>query len=152
MKNLKFDDGYQSFTINGDKSRVIRFNPGDVNIVQRSHEALKNIKEASKSLKDIHLNPDGSAEIDGSDEELAAAAETLKQVDNVIRENVNLMFNGDVYDTVFHGQSPFCIVGKGVYLFEAFIDSAVGFVEEAAKEVAEASKERMGKYTAGYTK
>lgn len=152
MKNLKFDDGYQSFTINGDKNRVIRFNPGDVNIVQRSHDALRNIHEASKGLKDIKISPDGEVDGAGSDEELAAAAETLKQVDDVIRENVNLIFNSDVYDVVFNGQSPFCIVGKGTYLFEAFLDSAIGFVEAASKEAAEASRERIGKYTAGYSK
>lgn len=150
MKNLKFDDGYQSFTINGDKSRTIRFNPGDVNIIQRSHDALRNIQEVSKSLKDIPLDPEGEVAGDQPDTELAEASETLRQVDNVIRENVNLIFNGDVYDIVFNGQSPFCIVGKGVYLFEAFLDSAIEFVEEAAKEAAEASKSRMKKYTAGY--
>jgi len=29
MKNLSFDDGYESITVNNDKDRVIRFNPAD---------------------------------------------------------------------------------------------------------------------------
>lgn len=149
MKNLRFDDGCQSFTINGDKERVIRFNPGDVNLIKRCNTALKNIMAAKEGIPDIALDPDGNMERDGLD--LAASA--LQGIDDVIRENVNTMFDGDVYDTVFGGQSPFCIVGKeGKYLFEAFMDSVIPFIQAAAKEAREASAARVDKYTKGYKK
>ena len=35
MGNLSFDDGYKSFTVNGDPNRVIRFNPADPEIINR---------------------------------------------------------------------------------------------------------------------
>ena len=39
MRSINFDDGLKSFAINGDESRVIRFNPGDLNMKVRAKEA-----------------------------------------------------------------------------------------------------------------
>ena len=35
MKSIKFDDGYETFTINGDPERAIRFSARDANILLR---------------------------------------------------------------------------------------------------------------------
>lgn len=148
MQSINFNEGYKTFCINGDKSRVIRFNPSDPNLIQRYEKALKNIKEAQGKIgTDIKLNSAGEPE-QGSPE---SAAEILVEVDNIIRENVNFMFNSDVYDTVFAGQSPFCFVG-GKFLFEAFLMSVKPFLEESARKAASASEKRMNQYLKGYRK
>ena len=33
MNNIKFDDGYETFTLNGDPNRVIRFNARDLSLI-----------------------------------------------------------------------------------------------------------------------
>ena len=38
MENLNFDDGLKRVTINGDPNRVLKYNPGDMGILDRMQE------------------------------------------------------------------------------------------------------------------
>lgn len=152
MRNLNYDDGYESFSINGDENRVIRFNPADPNFMARYNEAMENINEAKKKFSGgIQLNPDGTpSETDG--EKRKRACEVMRKVEDIIRENINYMFNSDVYDTAFAGQSPFCMVGNGRYLLEAFLCTIKPVMEGAIRKANEQSEKRMNKYLNGYKK
>lgn len=44
MANINFDDGFETFTINGDSNRVIKINPKDGNILIRFDEAMRDLK------------------------------------------------------------------------------------------------------------
>lgn len=148
MRSINFDDGLKSFAINGDESRVIRFNPGDLNMKVRAKEATKRISEWQAEIKDIKLNADGTPV--NSDE---GTADVLENFDAMLRHELNYIFNADVYDIVFDGQSPLCIVGKDKYfLFEAFLFPAMQTIEEEIDAFARDSQARMDKYTAGYHK
>ena len=148
MRRINFDDGLKSFAINGDESRVIRFNPGDLNMKVRAKEATKRISEWQAEIKDIKLNADGTPV--NSDE---GTADVLENFDAMLRHELNYIFNADVYDIVFDGQSPLCIVGKDKYfLFEAFLFPAMQIIEEEIDAFARDSQARMDKYTAGYHK
>lgn len=152
MRNFSFDDGYESFSINGDENRVIRFNPSDPNLMIRYNESVKNINEAKKKIgSNVKLRPDGtSAETDQEKREMACAV--MQEVESTIKENINYMFNSDVYDTVFAGQSPFCMVGNGRYLLEAFLYAVKPVMESAIRKSNEQSERRMDKYLSGYKK
>lgn len=148
MRSINFDDGLKSFSINGDENRVIRFNPGDVNLRGRAEEAQKRMSEWQKDLEAIELNPDGTPV--NSDEQ---AVDVLLGFDTMLRRELNYIFNADVYDTVFAGQSPLCIVGKEKqFLFEAFLESAMPIVGEELDAFNRDSQARIGKYTKGYRK
>ena len=148
MRSINFDDGLKSFAINGDESRVIRFNPRDLNMKVRAKEATKRISEWQAEIKDIKLNADGTPV--NSDE---GTADVLENFDAMLRHELNYIFNADVYDIVFDGQSPLCIVGKDKYfLFEAFLFPAMQIIEEEIDAFARDSQARMDKYTAGYHK
>ena len=150
MQSLKFDEGLKSFAINDDESRVIRFNPADPDMLPRYYKALEMIKAANSSLlKDVRLSATGEP---GDGEDMAAAAQALEDVDGVIHQALNLMFNADVYDTVFAGQSPFCIVHGGKYLIEAFMESLQPVLESEIRAYQKASEKRMSKYLKGYQK
>ena len=45
MKNLSFNDGYESFTINDDPTRIIRFNPVDPEIINRALDVQRHFKD-----------------------------------------------------------------------------------------------------------
>ena len=148
--NLVFDDGFKEYTLNGDKNRVIRVNPSDPNLIQRYRDAMKNINDAQAQIKDdIELDKNGKVV---AADDFDVAADTLKEVDTIIRDNLNHLFNADVYDAVFGLQSPFCVVGKGEYLFEAFMASIKPIIEESSKAANKASEKRTRKYTKGYKK
>lgn len=143
MQSINFDDGYKSFAINNDESRVIRFNPADPNQIQRYNEALKNIMSAKERIgEDIQLSPDGNVK---TANDLEAAAKVLCDADNVVRENLNYMFNSDVYDVVFAGQSPFCMI-KGRFLLEHFLSAIGPVITQSARGAAAESERRMNKY------
>jgi len=69
----------------------------------------------------------------------------------MLRRELNHIFNADVYDIVFNGQSPLCIVGKEekCFLFEAFLSPAMQIIEEEIDAFARDSQARVDKYTAG---
>ncbi len=148
MRSINFDDGLKSFAINGDENRVIRFNPGDLNMRVRAEEAQKRIRKWEGSLKTIELNPDGTPAED--DEETSAE---LRGFEDMLRRELNYVFNADAYDTIFAGQSPLCIVGKEKqFLFEAFLLSAMPIIEEEIEAFTSASQARVDKYTKEYRK
>ncbi|MCK0085232.1 hypothetical protein K5I21_04980 [[Clostridium] symbiosum] len=148
MRSINFDDGFKSFCINGDENRVIRFNPGDLNMRVRVEEAQKRIRKWEGSLKAIELNPDGTLVVE--DEEESAE---LRGFEDVLRRELNYVFNADVYDTIFSGQSPLCTVGKEkMFLFEAVLQSVTPIIEEEIEAFSSASQARVEKYTEGYRK
>ena len=148
MRSINFDDGFKSFCINGDEHRVIRFNPGDLNMRVRVEEAQKRIRKWEGSLKAIELNPDGTLVVE--DEEESAE---LRGFEDMLRRELNYVFNADVYDTIFSGQSPLCTVGKEkMFLFEAVLQSVTPIIEEEIEAFSSASQARVEKYTEGYRK
>ncbi|RGO69271.1 hypothetical protein DXB08_21675 [Hungatella hathewayi] len=149
MQSINFDDGLKSFAINGDEKRVIRFNPADPDMMTRYYKALQMLKEAKGSLlSDVNLDTEGNL---SKEDKLGEASRALEETNSLIRKAMNLMFNSDVYDTIFASQSPFCIV-RGKYLFEAFMESLQPVLESEIKAYQKASEKRMNKYLKEYHK
>lgn len=139
MKNLSFNEGKESFKINNDPNRIIRFNPADPEIINRILGVQKEFKDY-KIDENIELNPDGTPK-PGLEKEGAYVAELT----NTMRKIFNSIFNSDVYDIIFDGQSPFCIVGQK-YLFEEVLDGLIGIMQPAIDKYAQDSDKKMGAY------
>lgn len=104
MADIRFDDGFEEFTINGDLQRVIRINPKDVNILTRFEKSMKELKEESSSISDIEVRADGSlAEMQHS--KLSENARRLQEFNESINEKLNYIFNADVTSAAF-GRRP----------------------------------------------
>lgn len=136
MQNISFDEGFKSFSINGDESRVIRFNPRDLGIITRMEDTLKDFGKIEKQLKNV----------DGEN-----FSKTLKEVECTIHQKIDEIFNADVHDTIFNHQSPVALVG-GEFLFMRVINAIIPIVEKEVKKETEASEKRMKKYTEQYRK
>lgn len=143
MKKLSFNEGYESFRVNDDPNRIVRFNPADPEIMNRLLNLQKEFGEY-KPEEDLELNPDGSPK--GN---LEKGAAFVGEFTRAMRKAVNGIFNADVYDTLFNGQSPLCIVGpKGreKYLFEEIVDALIGVVNPAIEAYAAKSQGKLDKY------
>lgn len=139
MKSLLFDDGYESFMVNDDPSRVIRFNPADPEIINR----VLNVQKTFQNYQvpdNINLNSDGSPK---SDMEIDGAY--VSEFSRAMREAFNDIFNSDVYDVIFDGQSPLCIV-KGRYLFEGVLEGILNIMKPAVETYNLENRKKMGKY------
>lgn len=142
MKNLSFNDGRESFSINGDPERVIRFNPADPEIVNRVLKVQEDFANYAVP-EGIELNPDGSPK---SDMEKTGAY--VAEFTNAMRKAFNGIFNADVYDTIFDGQSPLCITGEK-YLFEGVLDGILELMKPAVEAYNRKSEKKIGKYLEG---
>lgn len=139
MKNLSFDDGYESFTVNDDPNRVIRFNPADPEIINRVLE-VQSMFHNYQMPENTELNPDGTPKGD-----LESAGAYIAEFTKAMREAFNGIFLSDVYDTIFAGQSPLCIVGQK-YLFEGVLDGLIGLMKPAVEAYEKKNKQKLGKY------
>jgi hypothetical protein len=141
MQNLNFDDGYKEFSINGDESRVIRFNPADFGILERIKDAYDAIEKASDIKEDIELKPDGTPK-----SELLQAAEIVKYVNDVINKQIDYIFNSNVSEVAFGKQSPLGLV-KGVPLYKRFLDTVMPVIKKEVEKEMKESQKRISKYT-----
>lgn len=136
MKNISFDEGFKEFSINGDENRVIRFNPKDLGILTIMESTLSDFNELDKKLKES--NEDN-------------LIDTFKDVELSIKEKMNFIFNSDVHDTIFNGQSPLALV-KGEFLFMRVINAIIPIIEKEIEAEQKASEKKMAKYTEKYHK
>lgn len=148
MQSINYEEGYKEFNLNGDESRVIRFNPGDPNIMLRAEEAQERINEWKGKIENIELNAEGTAASEEGD-----ARSMLREFNDLIRRELDYIFGADIYDIAFGKQSPLCIVGeKKSFLVEAFLESAMQIIEKETEEFAKTSRARVSKYTKEYHK
>lgn len=146
MKNISFDEGLKTISLNNDKNRVISFNPSDFNLFARADKVREHLESWEEKIRGLPLTPDGQP-ADPTTENL----KLLEEFDVFLRGEFNYIFNSDVYDVIFHGQSPLSIVGN-VYLFEEFLNSAMPYIQEEMDTAINASQKRVEKYTKGYKK
>jgi uncharacterized protein with ATP-grasp and redox domains len=141
MQNLNFDDGYKEFSINGDETRVIRFNPADFGILERIKEAYEEIEKATNIKEDIELNADGSVM-----DKLSAASSVVSSIDNTIKAQIDHIFNSNVSEVAFGNQSAMGMV-KGVPLYERFLNAIIPVIKQEVEKEMRASQKRIKKYT-----
>lgn len=139
MRSLSFDDGYESFMVNDDPKRVIRFNPADPEILNRALN-VKKMFESYDVPEGIELNQDGTPKDD-----MEVSAAYVAEMTEATRKAFNGIFLSDVYDTIFAGQSPLCIP-KDKYLFESVLDGLIELMKPAVEEYARKNNAKMKKY------
>lgn len=139
MRSLNFNDGYESFMVNDDPNRVIRFNPADPEIINRVLSVQSEFG-AYQIPEGIELNPDGSPKTD-----LEKNGAYVAEFTAAMRKAFNGIFNADVYDTIFAGQSPLCIIGQN-YLFEEVLNGLLELMRPAVKAYNEKNREKMSQY------
>lgn len=139
MRSLSFDDGYESFMVNDDPERVIRFNPADPEILNRALN-VKKVFESYEVPEGIELNQDGTPKDD-----MEVSATYVAEMTGAMRKAFNDIFLSDVYDTIFAGQSPLCIP-KDKYMFEGVLDGLIELMKPAVEEYARKNNEKMKKY------
>lgn len=139
MKSLSFNDGRESFMVNEDPKKVIRFNPADPEIINRVLNVQKQFEDY-KPPADIELNPDGTPKGDMEKDGAYIAEFTA-----AMRSTFNDIFNADVYDTIFDGQSPLCIVGQK-YLYEGVLEGVLVLMKPAIEAYSKKNRKKMEKY------
>ena len=143
---MKLSTGKVAFPIefdNGDKD-CIYFNPNDPNLSIRLTDFQDKITARIKELDDIRLNAEGKPE-DNS------VIEDFRKFQNVLFEELDIAFGGEVSEVVFKHCSPFAIVG-GEYFIMQFVEAIKPEIEKHIKKAKAEVEKKMAKHTAKYTK
>lgn len=146
MVSLKIDDGYKEYMVNNDPDRVIRVNLTDFAILERIDTANKAINEIMAGYKDVTINPDGS-----STEQIESTVQAVKSISNLIRQQIDYIFNAPISNVVFGNQSPISSI-KGQPYFVRFLDAILPEIEKEIKAEQKASEQRVNKYIKAYKK
>lgn len=105
MKSINFDEGYKTYAVNGDESRIIKIRISDFNLLKRVKSAMTEIE----SLKEKYSGkPDKNAMI---------------EFDSSVREIIDKAFDSDVCANAFGSANICTVVNDGKLLFESFFEA-----------------------------
>ena len=144
---MKISTGKVAFPIEFDNSGVveyIHFNPTDTNLYKRLMEFEQRMTERTKDIQDVQLKADGTPQ----DETLI---DVFEQTQNILREEIDITFGGDISSVAFKHCSPFAIV-NGNFFFVEFINALKPEIEKHIKSMQKEALKKMSKYTDKYAK
>lgn len=143
---MKLNTGKIAFSIefdNGDKQNIY-FNPNDPDLSIRMKDFQDKVEDRTKDLQDLELKPDGTPES-------AEAIERFRKVRNIVCEELDIAFNGEISAVVFKHCSPFAIV-DGDYFILQFIEAIKPEIEKHVKSANAQVEQNMQKHIANYIK
>lgn len=143
---MKLSTGKVAFPIefdNGDKD-CIYFNPNDPNLSIRLTDFQNKITARAKELDDMRLNAEGKPE-DNS------VIEDFRKFQNVLFEELDIAFGGEISAVVFKHCSPFAIVG-GEYFIMQFVEAIKPEIEKHIKKANADVEKKMAKHLNKYKK
>ena len=141
---MKLNTGKIAFPIefdNGDKQNIY-FNPNDPNLSIRLKDFQDKVSERMRSLEDIRLNAEGKPED-------AEVIEDFRKIQNILCEELDVAFGGEVSAVVFKYCSPFAVV-NGDYFLMQFIEAIQPEIEKHIKKATSAVEKKMQKHIAKY--
>ncbi len=165
---IKLNTGKVKFYLefdNGDKD-FIEFNPNDPDLATRLMKSQENISKKIESLnaEDLKLKNDGSLElpenIDGYEDlpdeqrevltrRAEAMAKLLESTKNIICEEIDNAFNGDISSVAFKHCSPLAIV-NGDYFIIQFFNAITPEIQKEVNKSNAAVEKKMSKHINKY--
>lgn len=143
---MKLSTGKVAFPIefdNGDKQNIY-FNPNDPDLMIRMKNLETKVSEKIKGLEDIELSNDGTPT-------QIAQIETFEKMQNILKEELDYAFGGEVSEVVFKHCSPFAII-EGDYFISQFIKAITPEIEKHIKKANSELEKKMQKHIGKYQK
>lgn len=131
---IKIDDGRVPITIDNERNEelgVVYINPNDFNILDRLDQVKKNIADYKV------------------DEKEDITTDRVKELDKLMREQVDYLFDYNVSDMVFKNQHSLSTL-QGVTFVERLINALTPVIKQIVEKETENSTKRMSKYIAPY--
>lgn len=143
---MKLSTGKLAFPIEFDNGDVqnIYFNPNDPDLAIRMKDFQSKVEARTKELEDIKLKNDGTPED-------ASAIERFREIRNIVCEELDTAFNGDISSVVFKHCSPFAVV-NGDYFIMQFIEAIKPEIEKHIRKANADVEKKMQKHIAKYVK
>lgn len=143
---MKLNTGKIAFPIefdNGDKQNIY-FNPNDPDLAIRMKDFQGKVEARTKDLQDLKLKADGTPE---DFEEI----ERFRKIRDILCEELDVAFNGEISAVVFKHCSPFAVV-NGDYFIMQFIEAITPEIEKHIKRANAKVEKTMQKHIGNYIK
>lgn len=144
MEKLNFNEGLKELEINGDPNRVLRYNPGDIGILDRLETAWQDVNKQYKELQGVRISPTGNAL-----DEASEAAGIIRKLNTSLRETLDKLFYPGAADVVFGYQNPLAIAG-GKTIFENFLNAYGRLIKPQLEKEAKEMQKHINKYKKAY--
>lgn len=143
---MKLNTGKIAFPIEFDNGDVqnIYFNPNDPDLAIRLKDFQKKVETRIKDLEDVRLKPDGTPED-------ADSIEAFRKIRDILCEELDTAFNGEISAVVFKHCSPFAVV-EGDYFVVQFITAITPEIEKHIQNTNDQMEQKMQKHIAQYIK
>ena len=143
---MKLSTGKVAFPIefdNGDKE-CIYFNPSDPDLISRISNLQNKISNRIKTIEDVKLTAEGESED-------KSFADFIQNFQNILYEEIDQAFGGEVSAVVFKHCSPFAIVG-GEYFIVQFVRAIIPEIRKRIEKANAAVEKNMAKHLNKYAK
>lgn len=124
--NINFDDGFKEISINGDNDRIIRWNPGDFNLLDKLYALMDWFENDLRSKIENSKIGDGS----GQDDYEVGAITSLGED---VAAQIDSVFGAGTSKAAFQGANPISPTSSGTFLFENFMEAMIPLVEDSIK-------------------
>ena len=145
MPVITIDDGSIDIPIQnqfGEKIGVFRFNPADINIVNRYNEVADQFGEVVKPLIDANISPEGEGEDDES-------VRLLNEAGDKMTDLMDYVLNGNSREAFFSKTHIFTPVG-GMFYCEKVYDAIGTFISQRFASEVKRVNTRMNQHIHGY--
>lgn len=141
------DDGTEKVPITnkfGEKLGEFYVRPTDIGIIDRYNDFVKNFDTVLEPLKQVGVNPDGTAK-DGDKE----SEEALREAKERLTEKLDALFDGNFSQVFFGRMNPFSLVNGGFYC-ETALEVVGNYISQRFDHEVDRFQRRVDKYTHGY--
>ena len=139
------DDGTQEFVITnkyGEEICKLHIRGGDLSIIDRYNELMKDFDTIIEPLSGMKLNAEGDVE---HDEQFDSNWQIIKDVQKTLIDRIDALFDMHDASKLFEKRNAFSTVG-GVFYVEKVIEMLGNIVNQAIEEEAKKSQKRLDKY------
>jgi hypothetical protein len=143
VEKIIIDDGTRKYTFENEQ--------GEVDLIKRYREKLSEFENIQDMFSKISWNADGTVDEASEIDDIDRAIGIMNQVQNLLKETMNYIFDADVYDSLFAKRNPFSSVGEKPFVEVAM--KAIGeIIGDSQKDQKAKTKNNVLNQTKGYTK
>lgn len=155
--DLGFSTNKKRFSVGGDTSKIIEFDPSDIGVANRLSKSMSRFKALDTQWQ--QLNESATKVSEGNTDDLDATIDDTKdfsekfdKLENEIKDIINYVFDGDVADKLLGNSSAFSPV-NGFFKYEHIITAVLNCYEQNIKdESPKFNSRKVNTYTHKYIK
>lgn len=155
--DLGFSTTKKRFSVGGDTSKIIEFDPSDIGVANRLSKSMSKFKELDTQWQQLNesatkLSEDNTDDLNTTIDDTREFSEKFDKLENEIKDIINYVFDGDVADKLLGNSSAFSPV-NGFFKYEHIITAMLNCYEQTIKD--EAPKfncRKVNTYTHKYIK